>query len=72
MPAMKELSAKWLVNAAQYINDNPQITVNGFLHSEITGALDEQETHTVDESRDDQELDSYECIYDSDDSEEDH
>ena len=57
MPAMKELGAKWLANTAQYIIDNPQITVNGFLRSGITstGALSGQETHTVGESRDDQE-----------------
>ena len=72
MPAMKELGAKWLVNAAQYISDNPQIIVNGFLHSGITGALDEQETHTVDQSTDDQELVSDDCVYDSDDSEKDY
>ena len=58
MPAMKELGAKWLVNTAQYISANPQIIVNGFLCSGIIGALGWQETHTVDESRDDQELDS--------------
>ena len=73
MPAMKELGAKWLVNTAQYISDNPQIIVNSFYALEsLHGALGRQETHTVDESRDDQELDSDDCVYDSDDSEEDH
>ena len=64
---MKELGAKWLVKAAQYISNSPQIIVDGFLRSGITRALDEQETHTVvDNSRDDQELDSDDCMYDSD------
>ena len=63
---------EWLVNTAQY--DNPQIIVNGFLSARITGALDEQDSHTVDESRYDHALDvdSDDCVYDSDDSEEDY
>ena len=30
MPIMKEISAKWLVDMAEYIRDNHQIIVNGF------------------------------------------
>lgn len=30
MPLMKEISAKWLVDMAEYLSDNPQIIVNGF------------------------------------------
>lgn len=36
---LKELGAKWLVEMAQYFVDNPQIIVNGFIKSGITGAL---------------------------------
>ena len=70
MPAMKELGAKWLVNAAQYISDNPHIIVNGFVRSGIAGALDGQETDTDDQSGDDQDIE-LDSDYDSDDSEED-
>ncbi len=37
---VKELSAQWLVDMVEYISDNPNIVVNGFLRSEITPALD--------------------------------
>ena len=60
------------MNTAQYINDNPQIIVNGLLRSRIVRALGGQETHTADQSRDDQELDSDACVYDSDNSKQDH
>ena len=31
MPLMKELGAEWLVEMADYIADNPQFIVNGFI-----------------------------------------
>ena len=34
------MTAKWLVDMAKYISDNPHITVSGFLRSGIPGALD--------------------------------
>ena len=40
MPIMKEISAKWLVDTAEYMSDNPQIIVNGFIRSGIPGAVD--------------------------------
>lgn len=36
MPVMKEVSAKWFVDMASYISDNPHIIVNGFISSGIT------------------------------------
>ena len=41
MQVVKHISAKWLVNMAEYISRNPQLIVHGFLKSGITGALDE-------------------------------
>ena len=40
LAAVKEMTAKWLVDMAKYISDNPHITVSGFLCSGIPGALD--------------------------------
>ena len=34
------LSARWLVNMAEYIASNPHFIVNGFLHAGILDALD--------------------------------
>ena len=39
MQVVKQI-AKWLVDMAKYISDNPQFIVNGFIRSGITGALD--------------------------------
>jgi hypothetical protein len=54
MPVMKEVSAGWLVDMAEGISDNPQLIVNGFLRSGITGAfdgnLDEEENDSGNES----------------------
>ena len=43
MPVMRELSAKWLVGAVEYIKNNPSLVVNGFLHSGIIDALDRKD-----------------------------
>ena len=40
MAAVKELSAQWLVEMADYIADNPQFVVSGFRRAGISGALD--------------------------------
>ena len=40
LPVLKEVGAKWLVNMAEYIAENPQFIVNGFIQSGIFGALD--------------------------------
>ena len=37
---MKNIGAKWLVEATKYIADNPQFIVNGFVHAGICRALD--------------------------------
>ena len=40
MAVMKEIGSKWLVDAADYISNNPHIIVNGFVHAGISSALD--------------------------------
>ena len=55
MAALKELGGKWLVNTSNYISNNPQIIVNGFIHTGITGALDCQETYDLEVLDDGQE-----------------
>ena len=58
MPILKELGAKWWVEMAEYIADNPQFIVNGFVRAGIAGALDgkEQESDRSDtgDSEDDE------------------
>ena len=39
MLILKEI-AKWIVRMAEYLSDNPQFIVNGFLRSGITDAFD--------------------------------
>ena len=46
MAVMKEASASWLVEMWDYISDNPQFIVNGFLHSGISKALDGDDDDT--------------------------
>ena len=40
MPVMKEVSAQWFVEMAEYIIDNPQFIVSSFVHSRISAAID--------------------------------
>ena len=54
---MRNVGAKWLVEAAKYISDIPQFIVNGFVHDGIWRALDGQSS--------DYELDEYLCKMDS-------
>ena len=39
-PMLKELGAKWMVEMAAYLSENPQIVVNGFVKGGIAEALD--------------------------------
>ena len=48
MPVMKELGAEWLVEMADYIADNPQFIVNGFIRSGITAMIMMLSTVVVD------------------------
>ena len=45
--AIKERSAKWLVDIAEHIADNPQFIVHGFLRTGITYALDGEEAAEI-------------------------
>lgn len=40
LPMLRELGAKWLVEMAEYFEENPQIIVNGFIRAGIAAALD--------------------------------
>jgi len=40
MAVMKEVSASWLIEMWDYISDNPQFIINGFLHAGISKTLD--------------------------------
>ena len=55
MAAVKELSAQWLVEMAEYIADNPQFVVNGFGRVGISKALDYSE-HSEEESGEDSDM----------------
>ncbi len=50
MPVLKHIGAKWLVEMAEYISDNPQFIANGFIRSRIPGAIegieDKTESHS--------------------------
>ena len=39
LPRLKELGAKWMVEMSQYLAENPQIIVSGFIKAGIAGAL---------------------------------
>ena len=70
MAALKEVGGKWLVNTSNYISDNPQIVVNGFIHTGIAGSLDCQETDDLEVlDHDQEELESDDYMYYSDESE---
>ena len=60
MARMKEVSADWLVQMANYIGENPSFLVNGFIKAGITGALDAQDPEgkdTTDETDEDTSTD---------------
>lgn len=59
LAALKEIGAKWLVGMADYINNNPWIIVNGFVHAGITRAQDEiEDGESSDENSSEDESDS--------------
>lgn len=68
LPALKELGAKWLVDAATYISSNPQVIVNGFIRSGITGAIDGEKTDDQAEPECDMDLDSADDFESEDES----
>ena len=43
LPCLKVLGAQWLTEMKDYISNNPQYIVNGFVKAGTTGALDNQE-----------------------------
>ena len=57
MAAVKEQSAKWLVEKYEYIADNPQFVVNGFKVSGIPNALDGTENADENKGNTDDEFD---------------
>ena len=67
MPLLKLLGAKWIVNALEYVADNPTMVVNGFPQAGILNALDggdvvDSDGHDEDEnaySDEDEEEDEY-------------
>ena len=69
MGMMKEIGAKWLVDMASYISDNPQFIVNGFIHAGITKALNGKDI--TDTSSSDPEDVATTTSEDSDDDDED-
>ena len=54
MAAIKELSAKWLVDMSDYIADNPQFIVKGFQRAGISHALDSEEAAESDGDSEDE------------------
>ena len=70
LPIMKNVGAKWLVKMAEYIADNPQFIVNGFVRVGICQALDGQ--YSDDELEELlHEMDPTSCISISSDEQED-
>ena len=53
---LKELGAKWLVEMVDYVRDNPQFIVKGFIKAGILGALD---GNVNDLSSDEEDEDEY-------------
>ena len=50
LPLLQELGAKWLVEMAEYIANNPDFIVKGFRRAGISGALDDIESDDEDMS----------------------
>ena len=68
MQVIKHISAKWLVNMAEYISRNPQFIVHGFLKSGITGPLDNDVKEDLTEGDDPEDAESEgEFDFESDD-----
>jgi len=62
---LKELGAQWLVKMVQYIEDNPQFVVNGFVKAGISRALNND---TADLSSDESGSESSDDTYSEDSS----
>ena len=61
LPIMRELGAKWIEEMVEYISDNPQFVVRGFIRSGISLVLDGiniEEDSEEDSSDDDYEEDN--------------
>ena len=60
LPCLKELGAKWLVEAASYMSENPQMIVCGFVKAGISSQLsaDEDDTTDIQEDEVNVEVDS--------------
>ena len=54
LSVLKELGAKWLVDTVNYIRDNPQFVVNGFVKAGILGALDGDFEEQEDDAEEDE------------------
>ena len=78
LPVLKNCGARWLVEAAEYISNNPQIIVKGFIKAGITTEIDGIRESSTDESdgdlrnSSDESLDTddcdFECVASADDS----
>ena len=64
MKAVKEQGVKWLVEWAEYMADNPQIIVNGFIKAGISAALDGNLEDPDDVNED--ELEAIAAFYEAD------
>ena len=60
LPVLKEMGAKWIVEMFEYISNNPQFMVNGFLKAGITQEIDEPNGSDTDgnESEEDGDIES--------------
>ena len=70
MSVLKEVGAKWLVEMAEYFQENPRIIVNGFIRSGITGALDGVEDDNLEDDPT-ESIDSDEELDNEDDTQDD-
>ena len=52
LPILKELVAMWMVDMSEYLAENPQIIVNGFVKAGITAALDRKQTEDTEDDVD--------------------
>lgn len=52
LPVLKELGARWMVEMAKYIEDNPQFIVNGFIKAGISRTLDSDDSSSEPDEQD--------------------
>ena len=48
VPCLKELGTKWLVEAANYMSENPQMIISGFVKAGISSLLSADKDGTID------------------------